>query len=300
LGNLLKSKTNMEDQKLIPNSTQIPNVICDMLIPQLPEAEARCILYICRRTFGFHKEEDMITFSQFILGIKKKDGTILDKGTGLSRPSVRKAIKNLLASGAIIVIPTTKGNFYKINLEMDVDKVVKLLNQLIYLTKSGKATLPKQVKLLTPQKKEKEKETKYLVADKQLSAHTLFIKFFHDTSIKTRGVKPIITGKDGKNLKRVLEMKLLTEVEMEQLALYFLANRYYKKFPPSISTFLSAGILNGLINDLKNKEDFWKEISGYSYSYFNSQVPSIKLDNPELKSVGDRLAELKIKLLAPK
>ena len=58
----------------LPNSTQTPNIVYDFLISRLPGAEARCILYICRRTYGFHKKIDRISFSQFLNGIKSRDG----------------------------------------------------------------------------------------------------------------------------------------------------------------------------------------------------------------------------------
>lgn len=147
-------------EKLIPNSTQIPNEICDYVLPQIPEAEARCLIYICRRTFGFRKTQDRISFSQFEKGIKTKDGNILDYGTGLSRPAVAKALKNLCESGAIKRTENSKGNFYEINLEMECSQVVKQINWLSSLTKSGKATLPKVVNLLNTQNKEKQRETK--------------------------------------------------------------------------------------------------------------------------------------------
>ena len=65
-------------KSLIPNSTQVPNVILDLFIPRLPEGEARCSLYICRRTFGFHKKRDRISLSQFVDGIRDKEGKVLD------------------------------------------------------------------------------------------------------------------------------------------------------------------------------------------------------------------------------
>ena len=111
------------------------------------------MLYICRRTFGFHKEEDRISFSQFINGIKGRDGKRLDYGTGLARPSVSEALKNLRQSNAIFVEKDSKGNYYKVNLEMDIDKVVKKVNQLRKLTNIGKESEPKLVKLLNLQKK---------------------------------------------------------------------------------------------------------------------------------------------------
>ena len=87
------------DKRLIPNSTQIPNIVLDLLVPKLPPAEARCILYISRRTFGFHRSKDRISLSQFIGGIISRDGKRLDYGTGLSRPSVVEALKNLFKAG---------------------------------------------------------------------------------------------------------------------------------------------------------------------------------------------------------
>jgi len=150
----------MEEHKinLIPNSTQLPNILLDKVVPLIPEAEARCLIYICRRTFGFHKESDRISFSQFIQGIKDRRGNVLDYGTGLSRQSVAQGLRSLVAAELIFVTKNSRGNFYRINLTIDVDKVVKLIDQSRKLTKSVLANRPKQVYLLDTQnlgKKEK-------------------------------------------------------------------------------------------------------------------------------------------------
>ena len=139
----------------IPNSTQIPNIILDFVVPQLPEAEARCLLYICRRTYGFHKKEDRISFTQFMNGIKSRDGKILDYGAGLARTSVSDGLSNLVKSGIVLCTKTTKGNIYSINLKYpvnkSVDKMVKEVVGKVYqyrkVTKSGRANRPKQVVL---------------------------------------------------------------------------------------------------------------------------------------------------------
>ena len=147
-------------QNLIPNSTQLPNILLDKVIPLIPEAEARCLLYICRRTFGFQKESDRISFSQFIGGIKDRSGKTLDYGSGLARASVYKGLMNLADAGAIMVRKTGKGNHYQINLHMAVDKVVQLVNQFSRRTKSGSASRPKSVQLLNPQNQgNKEKQS---------------------------------------------------------------------------------------------------------------------------------------------
>src|ERR1700712_2667778 len=85
------------------NSTPIPDEFFDILAVQLSEAELRVLLYIMRRTFGFKKKADAISLSQLTGGIRKRDGSMLDYGTGLSRPSVLKALSGLQAKGIITI-----------------------------------------------------------------------------------------------------------------------------------------------------------------------------------------------------
>lgn len=80
---------------LIPNSTQIPDVILDQWMADLSGAELKVVLYIARRTFGFGKESDNISLNQMAQGITKRNGTVLDRGTGLSVSSVARAVKTL-------------------------------------------------------------------------------------------------------------------------------------------------------------------------------------------------------------
>jgi DNA-binding transcriptional ArsR family regulator len=150
---------------LIPNSTQIPNVILDKIIPGISEADARCLLYICRRTYGFQKQRDRISLTQFVVGIVSREGEVLDYGTGMSRPAVVEALKNLSGAGLIKVIKEKSGNSFELNCELFMDKyvekgVVNEINRLRKLTRTGKLSKPKQVKLLYPQNKgNKEKQS---------------------------------------------------------------------------------------------------------------------------------------------
>ncbi len=80
---------------LLPNSTQIPDVILDLWMAELSGAELKVVLYVARRTYGFGKECDNISLNQIASGIKKRDGTVLDRGTGLSISSVTRAVKSL-------------------------------------------------------------------------------------------------------------------------------------------------------------------------------------------------------------
>ncbi|MCB0094153.1 MAG: replication protein [Caldilineaceae bacterium] len=96
-----------------PNTTPIPDEFFDELLADLSGAEVKVLLYICRRTFGFKKDSDSISLNQMVNGIKKKDGGILDRGTGLGKASVARAVKTLEEKGAIFRNQnrsTTKGD----------------------------------------------------------------------------------------------------------------------------------------------------------------------------------------------
>ena len=275
---------------LIPNSTQVPNVILDFVVCRIPEAEARCLLYICRRTFGFHKESDRISFSQFIDGIKTKDGKILDHGAGLARASVAKGLKNLSLAGAIEIKETTKGNYYQINLQMDIEKVVQLVNQYSGHTKSSSATRPKVVQLVNTQNsgnKEKESYTQSETAfKKERSIHSQLVGYFHDIAKQTRGISVIITKADAKNLKRAIDLKILDQSDFEKLILYFLGSTQFKNLSPSISTFLSSTVFNGLVDKMRNRATFWKELDSLSVRFRNTPTE-------ESKAMLQRIEELK-------
>jgi phage replication O-like protein O len=108
---------------LIPNSTQIPDVILDHWMARLSGAELKVLLYIARRTYGFGKDSDRISMSQIAEGITKRDGTVLDRGTGIARSSVARCLNTLEGMGIVLrksnVAETGKEfdeNAYSINL----------------------------------------------------------------------------------------------------------------------------------------------------------------------------------------
>ncbi len=89
-----------------PNTTPVPDDYFDLLIPRLGKASLKVLLYLTRRIFGFKKEGDTVSLSQIRAGIRKRDGAILDRGTGLSRHAAARAIRDLEAMG---VITATRG-----------------------------------------------------------------------------------------------------------------------------------------------------------------------------------------------
>src|SRR3954447_23999020 len=85
-----------------PNTTPVPDVLFDELLLRLDNAELRVLLYIIRRTYGFKRSTDDIAISQMVDGIRKKDGTVLDRGTGMSKGSVTRGFRGLLETGVIV------------------------------------------------------------------------------------------------------------------------------------------------------------------------------------------------------
>jgi len=85
-----------------PNNTPVPDEFFDELLHLLTGAEAKVVMYIIRRTFGFKKHQDNISLKQMVSGIITREGKVLDHGTGLSKDSVSRAVKSLEELGAIV------------------------------------------------------------------------------------------------------------------------------------------------------------------------------------------------------
>ena len=73
----------------------LPTLISEEWLPLLSGPELKCVLYICRRTWGFRKEWDAITIEQFMTGIVTQNGKRLDSGTGLGETCVRSTLRRL-------------------------------------------------------------------------------------------------------------------------------------------------------------------------------------------------------------
>lgn len=83
-----------------PAHTRVPNLISDIVCPLLESSEKDCLLYILRRTYGFadkdggRKTRDTISLDQFEKGIVSGN-YLLDLGTGLSKNTIKKALRSL-------------------------------------------------------------------------------------------------------------------------------------------------------------------------------------------------------------
>src|SRR3990167_3165841 len=89
----------MANPQLENGYTRIANDILEPLVKiPLLGAELRVLLFIIRKTYGWGKIQDKISFTQF------------EKGTGISRQTINKTIKNLVAKGMIVKIYLPEGN----------------------------------------------------------------------------------------------------------------------------------------------------------------------------------------------
>lgn len=102
-----------------PNFTQIPNIVIDEWMDLLDPYEFKVLIFICRKTFGWHKEKDKISLNQII------------KHTNICKQKVLKSIETLIRHDLIIKIKSLTelgdydSNCYEINfLESEGNEVV--------------------------------------------------------------------------------------------------------------------------------------------------------------------------------
>ena len=118
--------------------TQMPNELFDMM-RHMSASAWMCYTLICRRTIGWHKQSDVISNSQFC------------EDTGLSKPTVIRALTELATVGLVEVIPT-KVHGQPANQYTIVGITIDTLGGIIFLPPSIK-TLPPSKESLPPSKK---------------------------------------------------------------------------------------------------------------------------------------------------
>ena len=96
----------------------VPSLLIEEWLPILDLAQIRCLLYICRRTWGFRKEWDAIAIEQFCSGIQDRDGKQVDSGTGFKRSHVKNTLAGLESLGLIEVQHRkTRANLYRLTIK---------------------------------------------------------------------------------------------------------------------------------------------------------------------------------------
>jgi len=185
----------MKETPFIPNFTQIPNFILDQLMSTLSDSEFKCIMYIARRTYGFQKDTDRISYTQFESGITDKD-----KGTGLARSTIARGLEQLVQKGLLLRKDTSLGAIYEICLDYNdknklYSKQTQLLNCIQNETTTVFKTKPQLYSKRNIQNKEEikrnkdSKKTSFLtdlqikeVIDSFKEVNPLYLKFYSNTT----------------------------------------------------------------------------------------------------------------------
>ncbi len=90
-----------------PTTTATPDEIFEEWVHVLSHAELLALLYVVRRTLGFKKDADSISYTQFLHGIVTREGKVLDRGCGIrSRSTLAAALRRLEERGLIRSVKT--------------------------------------------------------------------------------------------------------------------------------------------------------------------------------------------------
>lgn len=86
------------------NWSKLPHALVETMHLMTSQAEIKVVLYILRHTWGFGDDEKKITIDEFCNGRKRRDGSRLDAGTGLSTNAVKAGIASAVDHGFIRVV----------------------------------------------------------------------------------------------------------------------------------------------------------------------------------------------------
>jgi phage replication O-like protein O len=99
-------------EKLKPNFTPIPNVVFEKLMPRLSKAALKVLLAVARKTYGWGKERDAISFTQ------------LQRMTELGRSGVARGIRELDSLILVTRVPEHNCNEYELNIDVPTSELV--------------------------------------------------------------------------------------------------------------------------------------------------------------------------------
>lgn len=166
----------------IPNHTQTPNALFDELMRDMSEAELKVTLAVIRKTLGYHKQQDPISWSQIM------------KMTGLSRGATQTGIDLALERGLIEIV----GHGLR---GVNVFGLVLILDQSEIKTSTGIKNRPELVQNSDTQKKGIKENKKEKSA---APIHPLIQTWATIRGIDAENIgAPIYTAKDTASAKRM-------------------------------------------------------------------------------------------------
>lgn len=232
--------------------TPIANEILDELVMlRIPASEKDVLMFVIRKTYGYHKKEDKISITQFELG------------TGLSRPTVVMALKNLVSRN---ILNRSIKLYYKFNKNyecwvVNTPLLVKYSNTTskLTLTKTSKDTLTHKRKKITKDNTAKaellkknmktfnydtgeyEEEVKKIHKNKE----AIRLAKMFDEMASEYSEKPIVTPKSYFIVINALNKHEMTSKGIEQLYYdWFLDKKKKLEEKVNLSFALSAGNIN--------------------------------------------------------
>lgn len=178
-------------EKPLANFSRLPH----QLIAELPRfkslAELKVVLYILRHTWGFDELYKRISLDEFEHGRKQVDGSRMDEGVGMTRPSIISGLKQALEHGFIYAHTddTDKARvkkFYSLTeqgLKSFTPEVKEFDSEVKEFNPSSKKVLPRTKKETDSKKlNEKESEEKMIAI---LITHMMFLASREDTTALT-------------------------------------------------------------------------------------------------------------------
>jgi DNA-binding PadR family transcriptional regulator len=81
------------------NWSKLPHQLIEALPNIKTIGEMKVIIYTLRHTWGYQDDYKKITLDEFENGRKRKDGSRIDNGTGLTKPTIVDGIKRAVADG---------------------------------------------------------------------------------------------------------------------------------------------------------------------------------------------------------
>jgi hypothetical protein len=86
------------------NWCKVPNALFDALPRFSSQGELAVVLYCIRHTWGYNQSSRRITLDEFENGRKRRDGSRLDGGVGMSQTSIIRGLKRAIAHGFLDAI----------------------------------------------------------------------------------------------------------------------------------------------------------------------------------------------------
>lgn len=179
-----------------PNFTQVPNEIFDKWMSELSGVEFKILMAICRKTFGWDKRKDKISYSQFI------------DLSGTGRRQISDAIKKLILLDLIEVNSKVKAPCdYSIKVEINKSEKETSLSKLNTLVCEKETSLHAEKKPDCIESGAKKKLTKEIYKESNIYNNVVDLFFHYYEQIYN--IKPIFNSRQGKQVKDIIKMACL-------------------------------------------------------------------------------------------